>query len=47
MGMVVIKPNNSVSKLKTTKTEFLRCTQWLPKLHKKPINQDLLLILVL
>ena len=41
MGMVVIKPYILVSKLKKTKAKFLH------KLHKNPIKQDLLLILVL
>ena len=46
MGMVVIQPYILVSKLKITKTEFLRCTGYLNtiKIH---IKQDLLLILVL
>ena len=43
MGMVVIQPYILVSKLKKIKTKLY----WLPKLHKKPIKQDLLLILVL
>ena len=35
-----------VSKLKKIKTKFLRCTGYLNSI-KKPIKQDLLLILVL
>ena len=46
MGMVVIQPYILVSKLKNTKTTFLRCTGYLNSI-KKPIKQDLLLILVL
>ena len=46
MGMVVIQPYISVSKLKKIKTKFLRCTGYLNSI-KKPIKQDLLLILVL
>ena len=46
MGMVVIQPLILVSKLKKTKTKFLRCTGYLNSI-KKPIKQDLLLILVL
>ena len=42
MGMVVIQPYILMSKLKKVPTLY-----WLPKLHKKPIKQDLLLILVL
>ena len=34
MGMVVIKPNISMSKLKKTKTEFLRCTGYLSSIKK-------------
>ena len=41
MGMVVIQPYSLLSTLKKTKTK------WLPKLHKKPIKQYLLLIHVL
>ena len=45
MGMVVIQPYILVSKLKNQdKVPTLYC---LPKLHKNPIKQDLLLILVL
>ena len=49
MGMVVIQPYILVSKLKKIKTKFdkVPTLDWLPKLHKKPIKQDLLLILVL
>ena len=46
MGMVVIHSYILVSKLKKTKTRFLSCTGYLNSI-KKPINQDLLLILVL
>ena len=46
MGMVVRQPYISMSKLKKTKTKFLRCTGYLNSI-KKPIKQDLLLILVL
>ena len=46
MGMVVIQPYILVSKLKKTKTKFLRCTGYLNSI-KNPIKQDLLLILVL
>ena len=46
MGMVVIQPYISVSKLKKTKTKFLLCTGYLNSI-KKPIKQDLLIILVL
>ena len=46
MGMVVIQPYISVSKLKKIKTKFLRCTGYLNSI-KKPIKQDLLLILFL
>ena len=46
MGMVVIQPYILVSKLKKIKTKFLRCTDYLNSI-KKPIKQDLLLILVL
>ena len=46
MGMVVIQPYVSVSKLKKIKTKFLRCTFYLNSI-KNPIKQDLLLILVL
>ena len=46
MGMVVIQPYNLVSKLMKIKTKFLRCTGYLNPI-KKPINQVLLLILVL
>ena len=42
MGMVVIHPYILVSKLKKTKTKFLRCTG-----YPNPIKQDLLLILVI
>ena len=45
MGMVVIQPYILVSKLKKTKTKFLRCNGYLNSI--KPIKQDLLLILVL
>ena len=49
MGMVVIQPYILVSKLKKIKTQFdkVPTLDWLHKLHKKPIKQDLLLILVL
>ena len=46
MGMVVIQPYILVLKLKKIKTKFLRCTGYLNSI-KKPIKQDLLLILVL
>ena len=46
MGMVVIQPYISVSKLKKNKTKFLQCTGYLNSI-KKPIKQNLLLILVL
>ena len=46
MDMVVIQPYSSMSKLKTIKTKFLRCTGNLNSI-KKPIKQDLLQILVL
>ena len=46
MGMVVKQPYIWVSKLKKIKTKFLRCTGYLNSM-KKPIKQDLLLILVL
>ena len=46
MGMVVIQPYILVSKLKKTKTKFIRCTAYLNSI-KIPIKQDLLLILVL
>ena len=46
IGMVVIQPYILVSKLKKIKTKFLRCTGYLNSI-KKPIKQDLLLILVL
>ena len=46
MGMVVIEPYISVSKLKKIKTKFLRCTGYLYSI-KNPIKQDLLLLLVL
>ena len=46
MGMVVIQPYISVSKLKKTKTKFLRCNGYLYSINN-PIKQDLLLILVL
>ena len=46
MGMVVIQPYTSVSKLKKTKTEFLRCAGYLNSI-KNPKKQDLLLILVI
>ena len=46
MGMVVIQPYILVLKLKKIKTKFLRCTDYLNSI-KTPINQDLLLILVL
>ena len=45
MVMVVIQPYISVSKLKTIKTRFLRCTGYLNTI--KTIKQDLLLILIL
>ena len=46
MGMIVIQPYISVSKLKKTKTEFLRCTGYLNSV-KTHIKQDLLLIQVI
>ena len=46
MGMVVIHPYILVSKLKKNQDKVLTL-YWLPKLHKNPIKQDLLLILVL
>ena len=46
MGMVVIQPYISVSKLKKIKTKFLRCTGYLNYI-KNHIKLDLLLILVL
>ena len=46
MGMVVTQTHILVSKLKKTKIKFLRCTGYL-NLIKTPIQQDLLLILVL
>ena len=46
MSMVVIQPYILVSKLKKTKTRFLRCTGYLNSI-KTFIKQDLLLILVL
>ena len=46
MDMVVIQPYSLVLKLKKTKIKFLCCTGYL-KLHKTPIKQNLLLILVL
>ena len=46
MGMVVIQPCILVSKLKQTKTMFLRYICYLNS-TKKPLKQDLLLILVL
>ena len=46
MGMVVIQPYISVSKLKKIKTKFLRCAGYLNSI-KTHIKQDLLLILVL
>ena len=46
MSMVVIQPYILVSKLKKTKTKFLRCTSYLNSINP-PIKQDLLLILVL
>ena len=46
MGMVVMQPYILVSKLKKIKTKLLRCTGYLNSI-KKPIKQDLLLILVL
>ena len=42
----MIQPYISVSKLKKTKTKFLRCTGYLNSI-KNPIKQDLLLILAL
>ena len=45
MDMLVIQPNISMSKLKKTKTKFLRCTGYLNSI--KTLMQDLLLILVL
>ena len=46
MGMVVIQPYISVSKLKKIKTKFIRCTGYLNSI-KRHIKQDLLLIIVL
>ena len=46
MGMVVKQPYISVSKLKKTKTKFLRRTGYLDSIENH-IKQDLLLILVL
>ena len=46
MGMVVMQPYILVSKLMKTKTKFLRCTGFLHSI-KKPIKQDMVLILVL
>ena len=43
MGMVVIQPYISVSKLKKTKAKFVHCTGCLNSI-KTPIKQDLLLI---
>ena len=45
MGIVVIQPWILVSKLK--KQRHSSTLYWLPKRHKNPIKQDLLLILVL
>ena len=45
MGMVVIQPYISVSKLKKIKTKFVRCTGYIISI-KNPTKQDLLLILV-
>ena len=42
MGMVVIQPYISMSKLKKIKTKFLRCTGYLNSI-KNPTKQDLLL----
>ena len=46
MGIDVIQPYILVSKLKKTKTRYLRCTGYLNSI-KNPIKQDLLLIRVL
>ena len=46
MGMAVIQPYVLVSNLKKTKNK-VSTLYWLPKLHKTPIKQDVLLILVL
>ena len=46
MGMVVIQPYISVSKIKKIKTKFLHCTGDLNSITN-PIKLDLLLILVL
>ena len=46
MGMVVIQPCILVLKAKENQDKF-PTLYWLPKLHKKYIKQDLLLILVL
>ena len=46
MGMVVIQPYISVKKAKENQDK-VPTLNWLPKLHKTPIKQDLLLILVL
>ena len=45
MGMVVIQPYSSVSKLKKTNTKFLCCTGFLNSI--KTVKQDLLLNLAL
>ena len=45
MGMVVIQPYISVSKLKNKNK--VRTLYWLYNLHKNPTKQDLLLILFL
>ena len=46
MGMFVIQYYILVSKIKKTKTKYLRCTGYLNNIQN-PIKQDLLLILVL
>ena len=46
MGMVVIKPHISVSKLMKIKTKLLHCAGYLNSI-KKSIKQELLLILAL
>ena len=46
MGMDVVQPYILVSKLKKTKTKFLRCADYLNSI-KTPVKQYLVLILVL
>ena len=45
MGMIVMQPYISVSKLKTPKTKLLRCTDYLNS-TKNPIVLLLILVLV-